>query len=108
MTFADDIEKAAGDEPILHVAIGGMGWPEYGADERHAPALARKGDLLPWAEARPLLAFEYDCGHGAPDCMAIYAWTESQVLYVVQYDGATGVESLPRHPMLCVPEMPGG
>lgn len=106
--FAEDLEKAAGDEPITHAVIGDMGWAEYGQDERHAAAAARRGVVLPWSEARPLLDYAYDGGYGAPDCQAVYAWTETQVIYVSQYDGSTSVYSLPRNPVDCDPEMPGG
>lgn len=107
MTFREDIERAA-DGPILSAVIGEMGWSGYGQDGRHAPALARKGEVLPWSEAAPLLDFAYDGGYGAPDCPAVYAWTDTAVLLVVQYDGSTSVESVPRHPIACLPEMPGG
>ena len=76
MTFATDIEEAAEGEPIEAIVIGEMGWEGYGDDDRHAPGLARKGEILRWAEARPLLDYEYDRGFGAPDCQAIRAWTE--------------------------------
>lgn len=108
MSFADDIDVAAGTEPILSVVIGDMGWTDYGDDARHAPGLARKGEVLSWAEARPLLDYEYDDGFGAPDCHAVNAWTASRVIYVSQYDGSTMVTSVPRHPAPGPVEMPGG
>jgi hypothetical protein len=107
MTFANDIEKAAGED-IEAVVIGEMGWQNYGDDERHAPGLARKGELLSWAEARGLLDYPYDTGYGAPDCQAITAWTATKVIWVTQYDGATFLRSAPRHPVPHLPEMPGG
>jgi hypothetical protein len=106
-TFANDIERAAA-APIEAVVIGDMGWDGYGADERHAPGLARKGEVLTWDEARPLLDYRYDRGYGAPDCHAIYVWTSSEVLWVTQYDGSTWMSSAPRHPVPGLPEMPGG
>lgn len=108
MTFADDIEQATGGEPIEAVVIGDMGWTVYGKDERHAPALAHKGELLTWDVARPLLDYVYDDGFGAPDCNAVYAWTATRVIYVVQYDGSTGIHWLPRNPTPTIPQMPGG
>lgn len=107
--FARDIEEAAKGEPIETVVIGDMGWGDYGVDERHGPGLARKGQILSWDEARPLLDYSYDTGYGAPDCHAIYAWTQSLVLWVTQYDGSTEINSAPRHPGGgVVPHMPGG
>lgn len=107
MTLAEDFEEEAG-EPILFAVIGDMGWSNYGNDERHDPGLGRKGHLLDWGAARPLLDYNYSSDYGAPDCQAVYAWTESKVLFVVQYDGSTWVSSLPRNPFGCVPTMPGG
>jgi len=116
MTFATDIEEAAEGEPIEAIVIGEMGWEGYGDDDRHAPGLARKGEILRWAEARPLLDYEYDRGFGAPDCQAIRAWTENKVIWVTQYDGSTSVNSAlrnppppsPDDPTSFIPMMPGG
>ena len=105
--FAKDIEEAA-EEPIRFVVIGEMGWRNYGDDERHRPGLARKGELLAWDVARPLLDYEYDDGYGAPDCQAIKAWTDDKVLWVTQYDGSTSISSGPRGPIAHIPTMPGG
>ena len=79
-TFAEDIERAAGGaERIEAVVI----WPLR---------------VLSWHEARPLLDYDYDDGFGAPDCHAVYVWTEDKVLWVTQYDGATTNSSAPRNP----------
>jgi len=107
-TFADDIEVEAEGEAIEAIVIGNMGWDDYGADERHQPGLARKGEVLSWAEARPLLDYEYDRSYGAPDCHSITAWTESRVLWVTQYDGSTYLSSAVRNPTAHKPTMPGG
>lgn len=109
-TFADDLEAEATrrGEPILVAVIGEMGWPDYGNDDRHERALARRGELLTWDTARPLLAYEYSDGYGAPDCNAVYAWTANWVLYVSQYDGSTRIYSIPRNPIAHLPAMPGG
>lgn len=46
---------------------------------------------------------------GAPECHAITAYTETRVIQVYQYDGSTGVYSIPRNPTGGeVPEMVGG
>lgn len=106
--YADDIEAQAGGEPILAVVIGEMGWPNYGDDERHAPGLARKGELLTWDEAKPLLTYGYSTGYGAPDCQAVMAWTESRVITTCQYDGSTWVTWTHRNPVAHIPSMEGG
>lgn len=107
MTFAEDIERAA-DGPILACTIGDMGWCDYRLEDKHQPASARREEVLSWEEARPLLDYEYDSGYGAPDCHAIYAWTETHIVYVSQYDGSTSIYRLPRNPSDEKPEMPGG
>lgn len=108
MTFAQDIQAEAGAEAIEGIVIGEMGWSgDYNAEGK-PPWKHVAGKLISWAEARPLLDYEYDPGYGAPDCQAICAWTSTRVLFVSQYDGSTGLESMPRNPGDCAPSMPGG
>jgi hypothetical protein len=105
--FKQDILEIAGDEPIEAIVIGEMGWSNY--NEKGKPNWKDiKGKLLPWHDAIPYLDYEYDTGFGAPDCQAINAWTASKVIFVIQYDGATMIESVPRNPIPHIPEMPGG
>lgn len=106
-TFAEDLEEAAGDEPIKKAVIGEMGWPNYNEEGKEVPERL-KGKVLSWDEARPLLDYEYSRGYGAPECHAVYGWTETRVLFVVQYDGLTAIHSIPRKPKAGLPEMPGG
>ena len=111
-TLAQEIEAVAA-EPVEHVVIGAFGWDEMGSQSEdvrmdvHA-AQARAGELLTWQEARPLLDYRWDAGYGAPDCHAVTAWSARWVLFVVQYDGSTGVHRVPRNPVVHTPEMPGG
>jgi hypothetical protein len=66
--------------------------------------------LYTWPEARPFLNKEYDSGYGSPGCPEFTAWTENRVIFVDQYDGATSVQWVPRHPTPPPPDpiMPGG
>lgn len=107
-TLAEDFEAVASahEQSITHAVIGEMGWRD--GDERHAPGLARRGEVLTWDEARPLLDYYYNAGYGAPDCQAIYAWTAERVLFISEYDGSTCVMSVPAAPVACMPEMSGG
>lgn len=100
------LEGAAGGEAIEGIVIGEFGWDSYGLREDHPPV--RTGVVLTWDEARPMLDYAYDAGYGAPDCHAVWAWTASRVLFVVQYDGSTGVQWVPRNPTSGDPDMPGG
>lgn len=114
-TFAAHLEQAAGNETIESVVIGPFGWSDdmddtdaYGEDRVERPVKPRRGVVLTWEEARPMLDYGYSSGFGAPECDAVWAWTPSRVLFVSQYDGATGVEWVPRNPVDGKPDMPGG
>jgi len=109
-TFAEDIERAAGDEPIeaITVAFFRPPWdsePEQDAKGFPAPLT---GKPVPWADVRALLDYEYDDGYGGADCHAVYAWTPTRVLFVHEYDGSTSIAAVPRNPSLIVPEYSGG
>lgn len=106
MTFADDIERAAA-EPIEAIVIGEYA-PGWGFDEAPHPTAVRRGEVLSWDEARPMLDYDYSRDYGSPECDAVFVWTRSRVLFVSQYDGSTRVEFIPRHPTAEVdPTMPG-
>lgn len=116
-TFAEDIEGVVASEPIEAVVIGLVGgdspWPDaesrdYGEDYCRAVPRDKKGIILMWEQARPLLDYDYDRGYGGPECHAVAVYTPTRVVFVSQYDGATGVESLPRNPCNFWPPMPGG
>ena len=96
LTFAEDIEAAAGEEQILQICIEST--REYHGDGWHGVPQEKTGVLLSWEEARHLLDYPYDKGYGAEDCHAIYAWTETMLLLVGLYDGATWVQAVPRDP----------
>jgi hypothetical protein len=94
-TFAEDILKAAGDEPIIAIAVGPTrGW-SWGDETDHS--LGNKP--VSWLEAFPVLNYHFDAGFGGQDCHDIWAWTPTRVLFVHEYDGATGVASAPRFPI---------
>jgi hypothetical protein len=111
MSFATDIESAAGGEVIEAVVIGPFGWladgwpddePDeeaLGWDDKRTPVPpGMKGTPLDWNHARPYLDYSYDAGFGGMDCHDVTAWTASWVLYVHEYDGSTSVERIPRNP----------
>lgn len=112
-TFAEDILRAAADETILSIAIGQFGWGGFRGDEQlypngKPPEDPPIGEPIFWSAAKPHLDYYYDGGYGSPSCHAIYAWTDSKVIFVSQYDGATGLETIPRNPSPCDVVMPGG
>lgn len=97
--LADEFERVAVG-PILAAVVGDDDRKRW--SERDKDPL--RGKVLSWAEARPILDYEYDNGFGGAECHAVYAWTETQVLLIHEYDGATDVGWLPRHPTPCEPQ----
>ena len=109
MNFKQDILDAAKGEKIIGVVIGEMGWSSgYNKEKVPLYDVQPRGKVLSWEQAAPFLDYEYDNGYGAPECNAVYVWTETRVLFVTQYDGATCIHSVPRNPEDIDPEMPGG
>jgi hypothetical protein len=107
--FADDIMEAAANEPIEAIVIGDFGCGnDYDQDATPQQiAEDQRGVMLSWEEARRLLSYGYDSDYGIADCHAIYAWTANRVIYVLEYDGSTQVESVPRNPVATYPSMSG-
>ena len=104
----DWIEKEAGGQDIIGCVIGETGWGDYKSDFVPGYVDHVRGKVLAWEKAIPQLSYEFDAGHGAPGCEAIYAWTKDWVIFVVQYDGATWPTRVPRNPVDIMPDMPGG
>ena len=106
-TFADHLEEVA-NEPILYAVIGEMGWGDYNSEGVPNYSEQPKNELLKWEDARKWLDYETDYGYGAPKQNAVYCWTENWIVFMWQYDGATGADRIPRNPVACIPTMPGG
>ena len=102
------IEDYAEGEQIEGVVIGSMGWGDFGSEQVPSYDSIPRGKLLTWDQAKQWLDYDFSSGYGAPGCNAVYVWTETQVLFVVQYDGSTSMESVPRNPIATMPYMPGG
>lgn len=95
MTFAQDILSYAGDEKIKAIAVSptrGFAWGDDALDHNLG------NEPVSWDEAFPILNYEYDTGYGGQDCHDFWAWTETQVLFVHEYNGATRIASAPRNP----------
>lgn len=105
--FLSDLDAVIGTEEVLGVVLGGK--QDVGSDYwmrsmlPHPPREFFERVQL-WADARPWLDREYDTGFGGADCWPLYLWTPTRVVFVHEYDGATGVVSVPRNP---VPGRPG-
>ena len=96
------LEGAAGSETILSAVIGSFNGYEERIQPDRIPA-EKRGVVLPWVEARALLDYEYNNGFGGADCHPVFAWTPTRVLFVHEYDGATGVQWVPREPIALIP-----
>lgn len=98
-SFTKDIlEVAIG--PIIAISIPIERLDDYYTQEdpRNEIIDLYGGKTISWELAEPLLNYVYDNGFGAMDCHNIVAWTESQVIFIHEYDGATDVRTLPRNP----------
>ena len=102
-SFAADLEKVALPETIETVVIG----PSGGDADLDCVPEKRRGAVLTWEVARPLLDYEYYHGSGDRECNPVFAWTATRVLVIAIYDGSTWVEAIPRNPVPCEPEYVG-
>ncbi len=100
--LATDFEAAAGAETILAAVLSAP----YDFRYSDTPP-AYVGTVLSWVDARPILDYDYNSGFGGADCHAAYAWTETRVLFVHEYDGATGIQWVPRNPAYGAPDYGG-
>ena len=118
-------------EPVRFIVFGAYGWGsapregesweggygEPGTEDRYKPSdndpppvpFDVRGKLLDREHAEPFMAdWSFYGGYGSPECYAIYAWSDSWVAWVTQYDGATTLDKAPRNPIDIMPSMPGG
>lgn len=102
MNLAEAFEAIA-EGPILGAVIGDDDRRSWGKRDK----FPEHGKLLAWSKARPIIDYEYDNGYGGADCHAVYVWTKTQVMFVGEYDGATGIAQVPRNPVPCDPGFSG-
>lgn len=60
--------------------------------------------VLTWEEAAPILDEEYDDGYGSAECFPFYAWTNTHIYFVREYDGSTHIGAIPRNPQDIAPD----
>ena len=110
MSAWDDLVEYLNEgEVIESVSFGPWGWDGFGEPEDKPVPKEKQGVPMPPSEAQPLMqSWSFYGGYGSPDCYAVNVWTNSRVIWVTQYDGATGLDSAPRNPSENVPDMPGG
>jgi len=102
------IESIADGEEIEAVVIGEMGWPSgYGSEDVPLYSECPKGKVISFVEARKYLDYEFSSDFGAPGCQSVWAWTETKVIAIGQYDGSTWPYYIPRNPENKMPSMEG-
>ena len=119
--YNDLINMLDQDEQVEAIVFGAWGWASAprSSDEEWEPDSSEpepppvpfklRGKTMTLEEARPYMqGWSFIGGFGAPDCYATYIWTNQRIIWVTQYDGATGLDSAPRYPHDCIPDMPGG
>jgi hypothetical protein len=118
--YSELMEYLEPEEVVESIVFGAWGWGSkpyngeawelgYGEPEPPPVPFDKRGKLMPISEAEPMMqSWQFRGGYGAPDCYAVYIWTDRRVIWVTQYDGATGLSCAPRVPKDCFPDMPGG
>ncbi len=105
-----ELEEFLNDgEFVEAVVFGAWGWGGYGEPDPPPVPVDRQGVVLSFDEAKQYMgSWCFYGGYGAPDCYAVNIWTNQRIIWVTQYDGATGLDSAPRNPVATIPDMPGG
>jgi hypothetical protein len=89
-------------EPIEAIVVG----KHDKASRREPPSADENVILTPEAGLTKLDEEFYD-GYGGADCYPMYAWTATRVFFIGEYDGATGLSWVPRHPTATEPQFSG-
>jgi hypothetical protein len=103
--FLKDIEEHLAGESVEAVVVDPL--DRWSSHRQARDAGITFGVPVPWEQAKGWFDYEYDDGYGGSDCHPVYIWTATRVLFVVEYDGATSMASVPRCPTVCEPEMNG-
>ena len=92
--FTEAIERKLDGEPVEGVVLG----DPQGVPKRHARR-AIYHRVLSWEEARKYLEYEINPDDfGNPGVHPIWLWTPTRVIFVMCYDGAICLDSVPRNP----------
>lgn len=100
-TWLVEAEQQYG-EPILAIVVGRHDDLLWGT-----PLAPDEGVVLDRDAGLQKLDQNYDNSYGGADCFPCYAWTESRVFMIHEYDGSTGPVWVPRHPVAIEPEFGG-
>jgi hypothetical protein len=96
-------------EEVEAIVFGEWGWSGRGEPDPPPIPEEIRNIALSLEEAKPYMrGWEIYGGFGAPECYAMYAWTDSRIIWITQYDGATGLDCAPRNPADVAPYILGG
>lgn len=90
-------------EPLEAIVVGRHYDKMYDDD----PALPDENVILSVEDGLKKVDQDYEAGYGGADCFPIYAWSKSRVFFIKEYDGATILHWVPRHPIAIAPNFSG-
>lgn len=99
--YLEECERFYG-EKIEAMCVGQHYTTKYDSEPK-----ADENMLLSRADGLKKIDEEYDSGYGGADCFPLYAWTATRVFFVHEYDGATGINYVPRNPIAIKPDFGG-
>jgi len=119
--YSELVEYLEPGETVEAIIFGPWGWGSAPSDGKSWDSgysepdptpvpFDLRGKVLTLERAEPMMqTWRFNGGFGAPDCYAVRIYTDRRVIWVTQYDGATGFDSSPRNPQEgFMPDMPGG
>ena len=96
-------------EPIEFIQIGEMGWCDYNEEGKPPEYKNDIGKILSYEEGAKYIDYQFECGYGAPACLATLVYTKTYIISICQYDGLTSPFIIPRNALAgFIPDMPGG
>jgi hypothetical protein len=91
--------EAEAGELVFAIVVGRHDRDAY----YHKSPTAYENVVLSREDGLALLDQDYDNGYGGADCRPFYAYSQNRIYFVSEYDGATGLGWMPRHPVDCKP-----
>ena len=96
------------DEIVEAIVFGAWEGEMWGDLAKPPVSNTHQCHIMTLKEAEPIMQnWHLNTGFGGADCYATYVWTNQRVFWVHEYDGSTGLRSMPRNPVHCKPVMSG-
>lgn len=101
--WLEKVEQHLGEQ-IETIVIGKHDLDEFSYD----PPVDRRPEhardkMLDRTTGLAILDAEFNNGYGGASCFPMYAWSANHFFTISEYDGATGLNTWPRHPIDCQP-----